>query len=80
MMRANVVLQELRENAEGKCCSARAEGECRANVVLQELRVNARQMLFYKSSGKMLRANAVLQELRANAEGEFCSARAEGEC
>jgi hypothetical protein len=28
----------------------------------------------------MLKANAVLQELRANAEGEWCSARAEGEC
>ena len=25
--RANVVLQELRANAEGECCSARAEGE-----------------------------------------------------
>ena len=33
MLRANVVLQELRANA---------EGECRANDVLQELRENAK--------------------------------------
>ena len=32
MLRVNVVLQELRVNA---------EGECRANAILQELRVNA---------------------------------------
>ena len=32
MLRANVVLQELRANV---------EGECRVNVVLQELRENA---------------------------------------
>ena len=28
MLRANVVLQELSMNAEGKCCSARTESEC----------------------------------------------------
>ena len=31
----------LFSRAEGECCSARDEGECRANFVLQELRANA---------------------------------------
>ena len=41
MLRENVVLQELRVNAKGECCSARTEGECRVNAILQELRANA---------------------------------------
>ena len=32
MLRANAVLQELSANAEGKCCSARAAGECACDI------------------------------------------------
>ena len=32
MLRANTVMQELRENAEGECCSARAEGESARDI------------------------------------------------
>ena len=28
MLRTNAILQELRDNSEGKCYSARSEGEC----------------------------------------------------